>query len=154
MRAKKESCDICGKPEIFGIVEVEKAKLRVCRSCAYGKKVLYFLEEDEEQQPKRPSRQKPEEIEEIVEGYGKIVRSAREKLGIPIEVLAEKIKENRRYMERIEREEVKPTLETARKLEKELGIKLIEKTVEVSPSISYKKQNVEPTLEDLLEREE
>ncbi|MEM4719980.1 MAG: hypothetical protein QXZ30_00900, partial [Candidatus Bilamarchaeaceae archaeon] len=78
MRAKKESCDICGKPEIFGIVEVEKAKLRVCRSCAYGKKVLYFLEEDEEQQPKRPSRQKPEEIEEIVEGYGKIVRSARE----------------------------------------------------------------------------
>lgn len=151
MRRKKESCDICGKPEIFGVVEIERAKLCVCRSCAYGKKILQYLDAEEGVMPTHTS-QKPQEIEEIVENYGQIVRKAREKLSLPVEVLAEKIKENKRYIERIEREEVRPTLETARKLEKELGIKLIEKTLEVAQSAGGKKQYAEPTLGDLLEK--
>lgn len=155
MRKKNESCEVCGKPEVFGVVEIEGAKLSVCRACAYGKKIIYYLEEENTGENARQSaaKQKPIEVEDIVEGYGKLIREAREKIGLPIAVLAEKIKENRRYMERIEREEVKPTLATAKKIEKELGIKLIEKSVEVAPSVGQKKKSAEPTLGDLLEEE-
>jgi len=154
MRRNKESCDICGKPEVFAIVEIERAKLSVCRACAYGKKVLYYLEENEGAalgRQRAGMAQKPAEIEEIVDDYAKTIKQAREKLGLPLQVLAEKIKESRSYMEKIERGEIKPTLTTAKKLEKELGIKLIEKTIETSPSLQTKKTHSEPTLGDLLE---
>lgn len=153
MKRNKETCDICGRQELFAIVEVERAKLRVCRPCAHGKKVLYYLDENEETgvggHP--GAKQKAIETEEIADGYGKIVKQAREKLGLPLQVLAEKIKESRSYMEKIEREEIKPTIPTAKKLEKELGIKLIEKTVEAAPSALTRKHCTEPTLGDLLE---
>lgn len=153
MKKNKESCDVCGRQEVFAIVEIEGAKLRVCRPCAYGKKVLYYLEEDEQKGGVRyaGTGRKAVETEEIIDDYGKIIRRAREKLGLPAQVLAEKIKESRSYMEKIEREEIKPTIATAKKLEKELGIKLIEKTVEAAPSPIIKKRHAEPTLEDLLE---
>jgi len=155
-RRNKESCDVCGRPEVFAIVEIERAKMMVCRSCAYGKKILYYLNEEEEGERGeiRAPVKKSEETEEIVDDYAKIIKKARESLGLPLPVLAEKIKESRGYMEKIERGELKPTLATARKLENELGIKLIEKTAEVAPSISHKKQSSEPTLGDLLEKGE
>lgn len=153
-RRNKESCDVCGRPEVFAIVEIERAKMMVCKSCAYGKKILYYLNEEEEKEGRTTQPTKIEETEEIVDDYAKIIKKAREGLGLPLPVLAERIKESRSYMEKIERGELKPTLATARKLEKELGIKLIEKIVEVAPSISHKKQSSEPTLGDLLEEGE
>jgi len=68
-----------------------------------------------------------EATEEIVEDYAKIIRAARERAGLPLSVVAERISEKESYIHAIEGGRLGPTLEVARKLEKELGIKLVEK---------------------------
>ncbi|MEM2908881.1 MAG: multiprotein-bridging factor 1 family protein [Candidatus Bilamarchaeaceae archaeon] len=143
----EETCEICGQPGLFAIVIVEGARLSVCARCARGKKILYRLAEEGEESEHRPTAKTSEE-EEIVEGYGEIIRKARERMGVSIEVVAERINESASYLERIERESVMPTLVVARKLEKELGIKLIEKvSSSIAPSFQ-KTRYAEPTLGD------
>lgn len=154
---EEETCEICGRKGAHAIIEVEGAKLKVCGSCAYGKKILYRLDdtgEAREGPEKQRAQPKLEETEEIVEGYGKIIKNAREKIGLSRSVVAEKINEKESYLERIERGELTPTFTVAKKLEKELGIKLIEKVqASVAPSTSSSKKFSEPTLEDMLEEE-
>ena len=149
------TCEICGRKNVRAVVSVEGAKLVVCGGCARGKKVLYYLEDREmpsdTQHIEKPGR-KHEETEEIVEDYADRIKRARQKMGLPISVVAEKINEMESYLERIERGKIAPTFAVAKKLEKELGIKLIEKVEEsVAPTISGKKKFSEPTLGDLLE---
>lgn len=154
---EEETCEICGRKGAHAIVEVEGAKLKVCGSCAYGKKILYHLDEAGEAREGTERRGPPpkfEETEEIVENYGKLIKNAREKLGLSRSVVAEKINEKESYLERIERGELTPTFAVARKLEKELGIKLLEKVqASVAPSTSSSKKFSEPTLADMLEEE-
>ena len=93
-----------------------------------------------------------ESSEEIIEGFGKIIRDAREKTQLPLMVIAERIKEKESYLHSIEHEQLMPTLEVARKLEKELNIKLIEKIQNaISTTVLPKKGFVEPTLADMIE---
>ena len=151
------TCEICGRKSVKAVISVEGAKLVVCGGCARGKKVLYYLEDREmpadTHRMERP-RQKMEETEEIVEDYADRIKKARQKMGLPISVVAEKINEMESYLERIERGKVMPTFSVAKKLERELGIKLIEKVEEsVAPTVSGKKKFSEPTLGDLLENQ-
>lgn len=150
------TCEICGRKNVRAVVSVEGAKLVVCGACARGKKVLYFLEEREpaEARPMAPQKQKIEETEEIREDYAQAIRKAREKTGLPISVVAERINEMESYLERIERGKIMPTFTVAKKLEKELGIKLIEKVeTSVAPTPTAQKKFSEPTLGDMLEEE-
>ena len=93
-----------------------------------------------------------EESEEVVEGFGKVIKKARERMGVKIAVIAEKINEKASYLDAIENERLTPTFLVARKLEKELGIKLIQKVVEEVPSSTTLKSGKfsEPTLADAL----
>lgn len=147
-------CEICGRKGVKAVVSVEGAKLMVCGRCAYGKKILYFLEDREApvERVEAPRRGKMEEAEEIVDSYGKIIRKAREKMGLSIAVIAERINEKESYIDRIEREKIIPPFPVAKKLEKELRIKLIEKVeASVAPAAASTKKFSEPTLADLLE---
>ncbi len=148
------TCEICGRKNVKAVVSVEGAKLVVCGGCARGKKVLYFLDEETEgpQDIRKMPRGKLEETEEIVEEYGKIIRGARQKMGLTVAVVAERINESESYLEHIEREELTPTFKVAKKLEKELGIKLVEKVQpSVSAAVEKKGEFREPTLGDILE---
>ena len=50
---------------------------------------------------------------------------------------------------------ITPTIATAKKLEKELNIKLVEKPkIEVAPSVSKSAKFSEPTLADMIEKKE
>jgi len=153
---EEETCEICGRRGAFAIIEVEGAKLKVCGSCAYGKKILYNLDDAGEPTGRR-ERAAPknlQETEEIIEGYGKIIKNARENLGLTRTVVAERISEREGYLEKIEREELTPTFEIAKKLEKELGITLVEKVqASVAASAQTSKKFSEPTLADMLEEE-
>ena len=73
-------------------------------------------------------------------------------MGLGMSVIAEKIHEKESFLDAIENERLRPTFEVARKLEKELGIKLIEKIEsEVLPDAPQKKGKFsEPTLADAL----
>ncbi len=78
--------------------------------------------------PKKIYR-KPENIEnlDIVEDYARLIKSKREQMGMTQEELAQKILERKNVLSNIERGELLPDINTAKKLEKVLNIKLIEK---------------------------
>jgi putative transcription factor len=67
---------------------------------------------------------------EVVPDYAEIIRRARERLGWSHKVLAEKVRESERTIKRIEAGELVPTIDLARRLEKVLGVKLLEPVVE------------------------
>lgn len=130
-------CEVCGNRDSAFIVLIEGAKLLSCPSCARGGKILHSLND---QAPlsdspityeKRPPKAFREE-ETIVDNYGSIIRSARNKKGLKREEVAKSINEKESYLEHIEKEKTLPPFKVLRKLEKFFEIKLIEKT---SPSL-------------------
>lgn len=110
--------------------------------------------------PAKP-RQKSNIIErveryEFVEGYGELIRKAREKLGMTREELGALIQDKASVIKKIENEELKPTIEQAKKLEKTLKVKIL---VEVSEDVEelFKPPKTKPTgvtLGDLLRSQE
>jgi putative transcription factor len=148
------TCEICGRNGAVAIVLIEGAKLATCGSCSRGGKTLYRLyDEEEHQAPVAVKRRAPMETEEIVDDFDKIIKNAREKRGLPLEVIAEKLNEKQSYLHAIEHGRMSPTLAVAKKLEKELGIKLIEKVTEDMTPLSEKgtRGSKELTLADMVE---
>jgi putative transcription factor len=129
-------CDICGKGPVRAQILLEGAKLLACGSCMRGGKILHRLYDEEEGQAAASgSYTVVEASEEILEDFARIIKSARERIGLPLAVVAERIKEKESYLHAIEGNRLTPTMEVARKLEKELGVKLIERTsATVAPS--------------------
>jgi len=64
---------------------------------------------------------------EVVEDYASIIRNKREQLSLTQEDLAKKIFQRKNVLSNIERGELMPDIETAKKLEKALNVKLLEK---------------------------
>ncbi|MEW5996877.1 MAG: multiprotein-bridging factor 1 family protein [Candidatus Micrarchaeota archaeon] len=167
-------CDICGRKGVAFIIAVEGAKMAVCPRCAYHGKILHSLGSGEEEEaPVKVDYTTPKQFrmeEEVVDGYGRKIRRARENVKITfeevneygkkekktrvmtIEELARKVNVKASWLDKIENERVAPSLEEARKLEKALGIKLVEKVeVSVSPTPKGGGGKTELTLLDMLE---
>lgn len=121
-------CEMCGKYEAENLILVEGAKLTACRRCSGHGKVLFSLREQVTPKPSTPSSM-PED-EELVDDYARRIRGAREKMQLTRLQVGQKISEKENYLEAIEQGRVMPTLPTIRKLEKFLGITLLEKNVE------------------------
>ncbi|MGC8647620.1 MAG: multiprotein bridging factor aMBF1, partial [Candidatus Micrarchaeia archaeon] len=126
-----EECELCGKKiEQAYVIEVEGVELRVCADCAVGKHII--------QEPKLKKSKKAEKVakkdngsnDQIVENYGSIIREARERMKIPLKVLAEMINEKETLLLRIEEQKTLPSIELTKKLEKALNIKLSAKSQE------------------------
>jgi len=151
-------CDICGNTPVRAQILLEGAKLLACGRCMKSGKIVHRFYEDEEGQPamveKRPSGL--DSGEEIVEGYGRIIKQAREKARLPLSVVAERVSEKESYLNGIENERLKPTIAVARKLEKELKVKLVEKAeASLAPSpAAAKKSFSAPTLADMIEEKD
>ncbi len=143
-------CEICGSEEAGYLILVEGAKLSVCRDCSTTGKLIRGP------QPKPASAQDggfPSRREkEVAEGYGRMIAEARKSMGLPLEVLAERINEKHSFLERVEHERTLPDEKLCRKLEKELGIKLLQEVSEGAPvASSSSKGGI--TLGDILEIE-
>ncbi len=128
-----EECELCGRQlkDVY-VIDVENVEMRVCAACAKGKRVLRTEMEKPAQRrgspgpapmPQRPAR---EEDMALIEGYGGAIRNARERMKLPIKVLAEMINEKEHYLQRVEEEKTEPTMALTKKLEKALSIKLTE----------------------------
>ncbi|MEM0149472.1 MAG: multiprotein bridging factor aMBF1 [Candidatus Micrarchaeaceae archaeon] len=125
-----EECELCGrKIEHAYIIEVEGVELRVCSKCAEGKHII----QEPKAAPARPSKgsaakfhegAKSAEDSEIIENYGSLIREARERMGLPLKVLAEMLNEKETLLLRIEEQKTLPSNELEKKLEKALNIKL------------------------------
>lgn len=123
-------CEICGRPvEEPMAIEVDKAVLYVCRSCAasYGRRQVPQRQPSRGPQPRPQPRRPPaprRELE-VIEDFGEVVRRARENIGLSREVLAAMIGVKETVLRRIEAGQLTPDLELARKLERALGVKLL-----------------------------
>jgi putative transcription factor len=122
------ACDLCGCESDLVKTKIEGVVLDVCNSCSKHGKVL--------EQPKVFAVEKkysyvnqglPQYEEVIVEGYSKLVKNAREKLELNHKELGQKVAERESVLSKIETGAFVPDLVLAKKLQKTLNIKLIEK---------------------------
>jgi len=143
-------CEVCGR-EIIGKphrVIIEGAKVITCAECAkLGSD--YWTPDAEAQKAKKtavrplrhvrppikdkvlPQSAPPLEGFEIVEGFGQVIRRAREKMGLTPEDLGKRIGEKESVIKKIENEKIMPDARLATKLEHALKIKLLVKPSEV-----------------------
>lgn len=153
-----EECELCGnKTENIFVIDVDGVELRVCTRCAQGKRVIYKKEAGAKAHAGSARNYNPgahhaaathgtrAEDSEIVEGYGSIIRNARESMQLPIKVLAEMINEKQSLLLRVEQERTRPSQTLAKKLEKALGIKL-ERAVDTDKSQIHGKGKESATL--------
>ena len=148
-------CEICGRSsDVLYVVDLEGARMSVCERCSRGKSIVSKIGSEQEA-PTRTFAREEEPEEEVVEGYGEKIRKAREALGIPMKVLAERINEKESNLIRVENERTLPTEKLVLKLERELNIKLITKQKPSPGNGKIKKGRNEPlTLGDIAFRKE
>jgi putative transcription factor len=131
-----EECELCGAPtKSVYVVNVEDVELRVCAKCAEGKKVIKSQSYGADV-ARRSSRPKREEDQPLVENYGKIIHDARDRMQLPLKVLAEMLNEKETLLARIEQQSTLPTIALTKKLEKALSIRLIDSNSDTDTSAS------------------
>jgi len=142
------ACELCGVEDRLVDAIVEGSVLKVCNRCKeFGDVVGVNREDVRREQPKRVYFKEPEEY--VVDDYGIKIKNAREKLGLKQEELAKKINEKESAIHKIESRQLVPSIVLANKLEKFLGIKLIEKYEEAEkPKIDFRSGSL--TVGDLL----
>ena len=138
-------CDICGKNEILRKALVEGALLNVCAKCAsFG-----VLLEDKKGEIRETIYNEPEIIEILIPDFDYQVKTKREILGLSQKQLAFEINEKESVIHLIEVGKLKPSIDTARKLEKFLKIVLLAREQEnYDPKIDFKNKSL--TIGDLI----
>lgn len=133
------NCELCGqKPAVYDS-EIEGTTMKVCLDCSrFGSNkrksnVKIVIKE------KRPEEK--EIIYLFVQGYGSIVKKAREKLGLKQEEMAKRLNERESFLHQIESEHIKPSIDIARKLEKELKIHILEEIKDFSNDVPEHKSS-------------
>src|SRR3989344_777781 len=117
------NCDLCGKKTELISALVEGTMLSVCTNCSKFGNVV---------QLNKSNINKPKVIEidryldDITDDFAEKIKTAREKLNLKQEELALKVQEKLSVIQSLESGKIKPQISAARKLEKFLGIKLIE----------------------------
>ena len=114
-------CEICGK-QATKKAKIDGIVLDVCDECA---KLGEVISSRVSLKPKRKVQEIPESSLYIDSDFPKIISNAREKLGLTREEVAKKLNERESVISKIERGELLPTLDFARKLEIFFKVKLI-----------------------------
>ena len=148
-------CEICGKE--FGgrgtEIIIDGAQLTVCPNCAkFGTRVEIHKEErklyPKKKKVKIPAKSDKEKFI-IVPDYSKIIKNARENRKLSQKDLAFKINEKESVIHRLETESMSPSYTLAKKLEKALEIKIIDKISEVEiPKLDTDSKNL--TIGDII----
>jgi len=146
-------CDLCGK-EVDKLVraEIEGTELGVCGRCSKFGRILRRVKNDEERKKVLLPRKRlvVEEIEErVVFDCAERIRKAREKKGMKQEEFAKLLSEKESLVQKWEGGSLRPRIETARKLEKILGIGLVERLEEGKVELKATKSG-EITLGDVI----
>jgi putative transcription factor len=132
-------CEVCGR-EIRGQPYyriIEGGRLTVCSQCSKfsdqewdprAPKARKSPTRRRSAQPKPRRRSDIEAAEnlELVEGYGMVIKKARQKKGMSVEDFAKKISEKESVVKKLEKEDMNPPLNLVRKVQHELGVNLLE----------------------------
>ncbi|ADG13406.1 multiprotein bridging factor aMBF1 [Methanocaldococcus infernus] len=135
-----QMCELCGKlvDKLYKVM-IEGSEMYVCKECLkFGKapktysrvkkvKKMAIGSYKGNKGVKKPRRRDIfDSLPSLREDYGDVIRKAREKLGLSIEELAEKLKMKATVLHKFERYELEPSDEEIKKLEKFLKVKLTE----------------------------
>ena len=160
---------MCGR-DLHGpgiMIKIEGTILEVCPSCAkFGtpiktqpklvestiqktkKKTTQRVTSHSKTIPKRKSSLRPEKV--LVEGYGAIIREARQKKKMSHLELSRRIKEPVSLLQNIETEKIKPSDAVVEKLERELGVTLLEEVTDFDFSPEPLATKKKTTLGDII----
>lgn len=164
-------CEMCGS-QIRGKpkeVYIEGARLMICESCfkrvterqknintnsqtvspKLQKPLVKQNTKAVEKKPISEKRVTPKIELEIIDDYPEIIKKAREKLGWSTQALANRVMESENVIKRIEQGKLRPTIELAKKLEKVLGIKLLQPVSQDDEEVLVANESAEVTLGDL-----
>ena len=143
----KINCDLCGKvDENLQMALIEGVELSVCGNCSkFGKVIAPVRRFSAKEQHKMFEKQsavqeKEEKVELLVEGYADIIKKKREFLGITQKDFANNISEKESVIHKIESGTWQPDLALAKKLERVLGVKLVEEHMEKYSATKKKKE--------------
>lgn len=162
------NCEMCGKDvPATRPVFIERTKLNVCAACArFGDDAkaqesggaaapsASAIEQRLERRKRRMGTRDAyagTETLSLVEDYGGVVREARQKKGLDQDKFAESIGERKGTISRIESNDLIPDDKLRKKLEKALGIQLME-TVQTSGSVTHSSQG-SMTLANFIKKE-
>ena len=141
------NCDLCGKvEESLNRALVEGVELEVCPACAKFGKIITPVhrpgpkEQHRQLQRQTHAKEQKENIEILVENYAEIIKKKRESMGSNQKDFATRLNEKESTIHHIETGKLEPNLALARKLEKMLGVKLIEGYKEEQISFKLKKE--------------
>ncbi len=134
-------CEICGKPLTKGyLVRIEGAVLLACESCAERGEIIQEVYE------RTGKKVKSEGYADLVDDFGKRIKEARKRLKMDLKELSKETGISVKALKLIEEEKIIPTEEQARKLEKALGIELLEE----EETVEVKKDDFTLTLGDVV----
>lgn len=147
-------CDLCGKTGEMYRTEIEGTIMTTCADCKkFGKEIRKIRETTKvvkQEIQKKPK--KIEAVETITKNYSELIKNAREKLGMTQKDFAKKLSEKESNIHAMESRKREPSISVARKIEKQLGIKLVEIHVEEEFKIPLSPKNTgsELTLGDFI----
>lgn len=151
-------CEVCGR-EIRGRPYrrvIEGARMVVCEQCS-----RFGSEEWTPTPTAPPPRLRPRRRDEVesaenlvpVDGYGRLIRGARERLGLEPKELAQVLGEKISTVLKLEKEEFVPDQALARKIKRVLKVDVLTETVR-TPFIPSTPPMGKPTLGDLVKLKE
>lgn len=146
------SCDMCGKQENLVKAMVEGVEMNVCRACAGFGKIMQqprVFSQGFGYQKQRPAG--PEIIEVVADDYAFKIKQSREKRKMNQEEFARFLGEKESLLTSIEAGRQKPTIELAKKLEKQLNIQLIEVIKDEEQKSEKSLKNGPLTIGDMLQ---
>jgi len=135
-----EICEICGNSirGLVNTVQVDNGLLRVCTPCSKLGKLVKMPKDPQPPQPinsslKTATKSDSPSFEKLYnepeldlhEEFYKIIRNAREKMGLSQEEFGRKINEKLSVIKHIETGKLKPDVMLTRKLERTLKIKIM-----------------------------
>ena len=145
-------CDLCGAEEELFLAEVEGTNLNVCKNCSKFGKVIEKTRMNKIPQKTEKVKTAPdkERVQVIVDNYSSLIKKKRESLGLKQKELAKKIAEKESVIHKIESGHIEPNINLARKLEKDLSIRLIEEEKVEKMAIKPKTKDLTVTIGDML----
>ena len=133
----KINCDLCGKVEDNLVkTKIEGVELEVCSACSKFGKVIAPVhrpspkEQHRQFQKQIKAQEKEEKVEILIENYADLIKKKRESLGLSQKDFAARLNEKESTIHHIETGKLEPNLVLARKLERLLGIKIVEEYAE------------------------
>lgn len=144
-------CEMCGREEAVVRASIEGSVLAVCAGCGkYGKSVGRVQAPLTAKAAKIEEKPAPEEETEfIVANFGPLLKQKREQLGLKQDEFAQKIAVKESILHKMETGHFQPSLNDARRIEKALGIRLVEK-IEAAESLAPQAKKDQLTLGDMI----